>query len=70
MSKIYRTLKVAMADVRIARDFEHHLFKPMRALMNLRTLKFSPNTYVEEQLNAMSLDVLYQVNMHDGIGYL
>lgn len=75
MSKIYcihdKTFKSAMADIRVARDFfEHHLPKPIQALMDLRTLKLSPNTYVDEQFNAMSSDVLYQVNMDKGLGYL
>ncbi len=75
MSKIYcihdRTFKSAMADIRVARDFfEHHLPKPIQALMDLKTLKLSPNTYVDEQLNETSSDVLYQVNMDKNIGFL
>jgi predicted transposase/invertase (TIGR01784 family) len=77
MSKIHcihdKTFKSAMADVRVARDFfEHHLPKPIQALMDLKALKLSPNSYVDEQLNALSSDVLYQVKMseNDGVGYL
>lgn len=61
-----KTFKHALKDIRVARDFfEEYLPKNVLALLNLETLKLSPNSYVDEDLNATSSDVLYEVQMHD-----
>ncbi len=67
MNKIYcihdRTFKAVIADIRVAREFfEQHLPESVLALVDLATLKLSPNTYVDKNLSAFSSDVLFEVN--------
>jgi hypothetical protein len=59
-----RTFKAAISDVRVAREFfEQHLPETVLALVDLATLKLSPNTYIDKELQAFSSDVLFEVEL-------
>jgi len=61
-----KTFKTAMSDIRVARDFfEEYLTKTILSLVNLNTLKLSHNSYVDENLNTFSSDVLYEVKLEN-----
>ncbi len=62
-----KLFKQSMSDIRVARDFfMHHLPQTVLDVVNLQTLKLSPNSYVDENLAAYSSDVLYEVEQKDG----
>jgi len=67
-----RTFKASMKDVRVAREFfEMYLPERILSLVDLNTLKLSPNTYVDENLNSFGSDVLYEVKLKDNrLGFL
>lgn len=66
-----KTFKTSMADVRVARDFlEEYLPSAILSLIDLNSLKLSPNSYVDDNLNTFSSDVLYQVKMGNTWGYI
>lgn len=67
-----RTFKSAMADIRVAREFfELYLPKNILSLIDLETLRLNQNSYVDEDLQSSSSDVLYQVRLKDKkIGYI
>jgi predicted transposase/invertase (TIGR01784 family) len=55
-----------MSDIRVARDFlEEYLPEIIQNCVNLQTLKLSQNNYVDEDLNAFSSDILYEVQLND-----
>ncbi len=61
-----RTFKATISDSRVAREFfAEHLPETVLALVNLSTLKLSPNTYIDKELQAFNSDVLYEVDMKD-----
>lgn len=75
MGKIYsphdKVFKSAMADVRIARDFfEHHLPSSIRNVIDFKTLRLWPNSYVDEKLALSCSDILYQVNIAGNKAFL
>jgi len=67
-----KCFRKAMADIRVAKDFlEEYLPATIRSLIKLNTLKLRQNNYVDEQLNAFSSDVLYEVKLtNDNTAYL
>ena len=67
-----KCFRKAMADIRVAKDFlEEYLPETIRWLVNLNTLKLRQNNYVDEDLNAFSSDVLYEVKLNnDSTAYL
>src|SRR5579872_5875794 len=61
-----KTFKATISDVRVAREFfAEYLPKTVLALIDLSTLKLSPNTYIDKELQAFNSDVLYEVGMKD-----
>jgi predicted transposase/invertase (TIGR01784 family) len=68
-----KTFKQSMADIRVARDFfETYLPKEIHALVDLNTLKMSPNSYVNDHSEELSSDMLFEVKMHNinNIGFI
>src|SRR5690242_6166587 len=67
-----KTFKSAMADARVAQEFfEMYLPDEILSLIDIHTLKLSPNSYIDEDLNVLASDVLYQVNLKDkSTGYI
>jgi predicted transposase/invertase (TIGR01784 family) len=59
-----------LKDVEVARDFfAIHLPEKLKATCDLSTLRISETSYVEDYQEHLS-DILYQVNMEEGSGYL
>lgn len=59
-----KVFKKAMADVRVARNFfEHYLPQNIKELIDLDILSLSPNSYVDDDLNNSSSDVLYETQI-------
>lgn len=53
-----------MTDIRVAREFfEEHLPETIHSLVDLNTLKLSQKSYIDENLNELSSDILYTVKM-------
>ncbi|MBS0359568.1 MAG: Rpn family recombination-promoting nuclease/putative transposase [Proteobacteria bacterium] len=63
--------KSAMANIRVAKEFfEEHLPHYLRDKVDLDTLRPSPNSYIQESLQATLSDVLYQVQIAGEEAYL
>jgi predicted transposase YdaD len=63
--------KSAMADLRVARDFfEHNLPPAVLQAVDLKTLKMSPNSYVDISLSDSASDILYKVEIAKKPAYL
>lgn len=57
-----------MADVRVAREFfDIYLPKEIHSLVDLNTLEMSPNSYVNDNIEELSSDILFEVKMKDSI---
>jgi predicted transposase/invertase (TIGR01784 family) len=53
-----------MTDIRVAREFfEEHLPETIHSLVELDTLKISQKSYIDENLNELSSDILYSVKI-------
>ena len=71
MSKIHcihdKTFKTMLADIKVARDFfKEYLPKNVLSMVDLKTLKISKNSFIDESLKEFSSDVLYEVKLKNG----
>jgi predicted transposase/invertase (TIGR01784 family) len=66
-----KLFKYLLKDVTIAQDFfEIHLPPALKTQCDLSTLRISETSYIEEAYQTQLSDILYQVNMTGGSGYL
>lgn len=66
-----KTFKNALTHIAAARDFFHHyLPASVQTHINFDTLKLNPNTFVDQNLDELRSDVLYQVQIANHSGYI
>jgi predicted transposase/invertase (TIGR01784 family) len=66
-----KLFKYLLKDVTIAKDFfEIHLPPALKKQCDLSILRISETSYIEEAYQTQLSDILYQVNMQGGSGYL
>ncbi len=68
-----KTFKNVMKDLRVAQDFfKQYLPEKITSLLDLNSLLLCANSYVDEKLNELRSDILYQVNFKesDDIGFI
>lgn len=65
-----RTFKRIMKNLTIARDFfEQHLPDAIKAIVNLKTLAFTSENFVQDNLKESIADIIYTVNFGQYPGY-
>lgn len=66
-----KLFKVAMKDIRVAREFfESYLPEEIRSMVDLNQLELCPNSYIDEELKGSASDILYKTVIGKEPAYL
>jgi predicted transposase/invertase (TIGR01784 family) len=66
-----KAFKSVMKDIKVAKEFfENHLPENIRNLVDLDTLRFKDNTYIDPKLRQFQSDLLYEVTIKNRPGFL